>query len=118
DSTMAALFRAALINRAGQLGETLRHETDAVPAAGLHEVADLKDVAEQSAIAEVDEAQAAQAASELDQVRAALRRIDNASYGECIECGKPIDLRRLQAVPVAAYCAACQSGHERSAARV
>lgn len=39
----------------------------------------------------------------------ALQRIDDGTYGTCERCGKPIDERRLEAVPTARYDAACQT---------
>lgn len=117
DSKMAARFRAALAERAAQLGAILGQEAEAVREPGLHEVGDFKDAAVQEAIAGIDEAQAAHAAAELEQVRAALRRIEAGTYGECIDCGDPIDLRRLDAMPTAAYCAPCQAVQERAPAR-
>ena len=47
-----------------------------------------------------------QAVADIDQ---ALLRIEEGSYGICQSCGKPIDERRLEAVPTARYDAACQS---------
>src|SRR4051794_34432026 len=44
--------------------------------------------------------------AEIDE---ALRRIDDGSYGDCQRCGKPIDERRLEAVPTARFDADCQS---------
>ena len=44
--------------------------------------------------------------AEIDE---ALRRIDDGSYGDCERCGKPIDERRLEAVPTARFDADCQS---------
>jgi DnaK suppressor protein len=44
--------------------------------------------------------------AEIDE---ALRRIDDGSYGDCERCGKPIDERRLEALPTARFDAACQS---------
>jgi DnaK suppressor protein len=41
-------------------------------------------------------------------IKAALLRIDNGEYGECDRCGEPIEPRRLQALPWAANCVACQ----------
>lgn len=115
DRTMTAQFRAALVERARQLGEMLEHET--LPAADtVHDVGDFKDVAVQDALAEIDEAQAAHAAVELDEIRAAMRRMQDGSYGSCADCDDPIDLRRLVALPAAACCASCQSAHERGAA--
>ncbi|MBV8820604.1 MAG: TraR/DksA family transcriptional regulator [Acidobacteriaceae bacterium] len=39
----------------------------------------------------------------LQDVRAALRRMDDGTYGSCAKCGKPIDPKRLEAVPWAEY---------------
>ncbi|HZG52187.1 MAG TPA: TraR/DksA family transcriptional regulator [Pyrinomonadaceae bacterium] len=47
-----------------------------------------------------------QAVADIDQ---ALLRIEEGSYGICQSCGKPIDERRLEAVPTARYDAPCQS---------
>ena len=47
-----------------------------------------------------------QAVADIDQ---ALLRIEEGSYGICQSCNKPIDERRLEAVPTARYDAACQS---------
>ena len=44
----------------------------------------------------------------LDQVEAALRKIDKRSYGVCEACRKPISKPRLDALPFARYCIACQ----------
>jgi len=44
--------------------------------------------------------------ADIDQ---ALLRIEEGSYGICARCGKPIDERRLEALPTARYDAACQS---------
>ena len=40
----------------------------------------------------------------LSHVNAALRRIENGSYGICLECGEEIGERRLDAVPYTSYC--------------
>lgn len=44
----------------------------------------------------------------LRQVQDALRRIEQGSYGICHECEEPISPKRLDAVPWARYCVACQ----------
>jgi DnaK suppressor protein len=44
--------------------------------------------------------------ADIDQ---ALLRIEEGSYGLCARCGKPIDEKRLEAVPTARYDAACQA---------
>ncbi|MBA2731876.1 MAG: TraR/DksA family transcriptional regulator [Acidobacteria bacterium] len=47
-----------------------------------------------------------QMVADIDQ---ALLRIDEGSYGVCATCGKPIDERRLEALPTARHDAACQT---------
>ena len=50
---------------------------------------------------------------ELNDIGAALDRMDDGHYGECIDCGCDIPLARLQAQPAAARCTACQERAER-----
>ena len=47
-----------------------------------------------------------QAVADIDQ---ALLRIKEGTYGICARCSKPIDERRLEAIPTARYDAACQA---------
>lgn len=58
----------------------------------------------------------ARTADELARVDAALARVADAHFGECEDCGDPIDPARLQANPAAARCAECQSYAEHVAA--
>jgi DnaK suppressor protein len=44
----------------------------------------------------------------LREVRGALRRIHDGSFGTCIECDWPINANRLVAVPWAVRCVVCQ----------
>ncbi len=55
--------------------------------------------------------QESQMVADIDQ---ALLRIEEGSYGICIRCGRPIDERRLQALPTARYDAACQATIEEA----
>ncbi len=48
--------------------------------------------------------------TELEEIEAALRRIEQGSYGTCAACGGPLGLQRLRAIPEARYCLGC-SGH-------
>jgi RNA polymerase-binding protein DksA len=41
-------------------------------------------------------------------VNAALQRIEQGSFGRCTGCGKPIPKARLDAMPYAEYCVACE----------
>jgi DnaK suppressor protein len=62
------------------------------------------------------EAKADHALEELEQVVAARKRLAEQSYGECLDCGEPIDLRRLMAMPATPYCTGCQDIHEHGRA--
>ena len=43
----------------------------------------------------------------------ALRRIRDKTYGKCQECGKPISMARLEAVPHARLCIECKEEEEQ-----
>jgi DnaK suppressor protein len=49
----------------------------------------------------------------LQKIEVALRRIDDGSYGYCIETDEPISLRRLEARPIASLSLHAQERHER-----
>jgi DnaK suppressor protein len=44
----------------------------------------------------------------LKSVKAALDRIDDEIFGVCLRCEEPIHEKRLQAIPWASHCVACQ----------
>lgn len=46
-------------------------------------------------------------------IEEALDRIENGSFGECSNCNETINLRRIQAVPWAKLCLACQELEEQ-----
>ncbi|HEY1391961.1 MAG TPA: TraR/DksA family transcriptional regulator, partial [Methylibium sp.] len=87
-------------------------ERQHVEPVGLHEVADQKDEATQSQMAESDSAQEQLERDELAEVDAALRRLDDGTYGDCAGCGNSIPLQRLMVQPAALRCAACQAAYE------
>jgi RNA polymerase-binding protein DksA len=43
----------------------------------------------------------------LTEIDDALVRIDQGSYGRCVECGQTISRRRLHAIPYARHCLRC-----------
>jgi RNA polymerase-binding transcription factor DksA len=53
------------------------------------------------------EGQAALVNREIASTRRALDRIENGTYGECMQCGGPISEGRLEARPESALCIAC-----------
>ena len=48
----------------------------------------------------------------LEQVEAALERIKAGMYGTCEQCGRTIDMQRLQAVPYTSRCIECARDHQ------
>ena len=42
----------------------------------------------------------------------ALKRIDDRTYGNCLQCDKPISRKRLQALPYTELCILCQKSQE------
>ena len=43
----------------------------------------------------------------LDQIRSALKRIEDGTFGRCVECDKEIADQRLRALPYTAVCVQC-----------
>jgi len=120
DRTHAPTFSKLLAQREAELravlratGDVAEHTSDVSEG----EVVDFKDMAIEETQAVVEQAKAGQAAEELEQVVAARRRLQDGSYGECMDCGEEIDLRRLAALPATPYCTACQAIHEHEQGR-
>ena len=85
-----------LTRRLGNEVATARTISDDQPDPGdLSRVDELRD--EYFALAETD-------SQILAQVRAALRRIEQGTYGRCMVDGGPIDPKRLESVPWTPYC--------------
>ena len=47
------------------------------------------------------------------QIENALRRMEEGIYGKCSNCGQPINILRLEAVPWARFCIDCQELAEK-----
>jgi DnaK suppressor protein len=48
----------------------------------------------------------------LEQIEAAIERVEDGSYGRCQTCGERIRKSRLQAIPYVAQCVRCASEQE------
>jgi len=51
---------------------------------------------------------------ELYEIEDALRRLEQGTYGECIDCSTAIESARLDAYPTARRCHRCQERHEQT----
>ena len=113
-------LRAALESRR----ETLRNEARAQMqgsgddrVVGLaNRIGETDDWAVADALAELDIGQVRHTLAELGEVDAALARMRDGSYGECLDCGTLIAPARLFAYPAARRCIACQQAWEKKAA--
>ncbi len=48
----------------------------------------------------------------LYEIEEALKRVDEKNFGACLSCSKPVNRRRLTAIPYARLCIECQSKEE------
>ncbi|TWU43491.1 RNA polymerase-binding transcription factor [Novipirellula aureliae] len=101
-------LKRQLIQRRRQLldlmsGELSQHHNSDDPIGG-----DLVDLAVEADYVTVNSALAATECQELEQIHDALRRFDDGTFGFCCDCGKPISIARLRAIPYAVNCVACK----------
>lgn len=72
---------------------------------------DTLDVADQAVFSYQKEmifSQGTEGHSQLSLVRLALERLDEGTFGECMNCGSTIGEKRLEALPWTPYCIECQ----------
>lgn len=92
---------AALVSKLSEIDEDLKeHGTEA----------DFEERATEIAGDEVLEGLGVQGLKEAQQIKAALRRIENGTYGICVQCGEDIPQKRLELLPHTPLCTACMSG--------
>ena len=75
----------------------------------------LADVAEQAVDAEVEVLHTTR--SILDEINAALERIDHGAFGQCSACGSAVSDERLSALPYTSLCVRCAKAGEQSASQ-
>lgn len=69
-----------------------------------------------SSILNEGEVEMSEALRDIDEwrgLRGALRRVDEGTYGVCVDCGVEIPFERLRASPMALRCVDCQTRAER-----
>lgn len=49
---------------------------------------------------------------EIEEINAALQRIEDGTYGICVDCGAHIGMPRLKAIPAASLCIGCANSRE------
>ncbi len=103
--------RREILERLSDLGSDLRGATSSQQIEGTianHPA----DAAGELLTAETDISEMRYLRADLAEIGDALARLDDGTYGYCVECGSPIDRGRLEALPQAARCMACQRRYD------
>ena len=77
-------------------------------------VTDTGDEALADLVADLENAEVGRDMREIREIDAALARLDDGSYGECLDCGGDIGVERLRAYPTALRCIKCQEVYEKT----
>lgn len=102
-------LKEALVRRESELVRVLRTRDDIAIEKSADQMDEIQYASERDlAISNLD-----RESNLLRQVRAALRRTHDGSYGTCVECELVISPRRLAAVPWASRCIQCQEAADR-----
>lgn len=116
-----AQLKARLQQRYLELREKVRGELERsgdqryIDLAGS--VADPGDESVADMLVDVDAALVDRQVTEMREVEAALKRLADLDFGDCIECGGEIGFERLMAYPTARRCMRCQALHEKTYAQ-
>lgn len=109
-------LRSQLESRLSLLVEEFRRELEAQKDASYADLsAQVRDLADEAAADVLIDSRLfdiQRDAEEVREIRAALGRMNDRSYGICVDCGEPIDIARLRAQPAAARCVTCQRRYE------
>jgi DnaK suppressor protein len=107
-------FKKRLETRQQELRRTVnRNQVDGRTADEDTAAADIADRAASSYNKEFLFSQSNNDRQLLQMVENALARIREGSFGECIQCGKEINAKRLEAVPWTRHCIECQEKLEQ-----
>lgn len=107
-------FKQAMLNRKLVLEQALRSDSKPADADSgpQMDVGDFADMASSDTTKSMAAGLAEIESSQLAQVEEALQRMEDGTYGRCVDCGKPISQARLQALPFAIRCIDCQAAFE------
>jgi DnaK suppressor protein len=102
-------YRKMLETKQAELTQGLRNRDDIT----IEKTADLLEEVQLTAERELAIRNLHRESGLLRDVRSALGRINDGSYGICLNCEEEIKPKRLEAVPWAAYCVRCQEMADR-----
>ena len=98
----------------GEMQEDVARARQETYGAVAGPVTDIGDRASADVLADLAQAEVSRDLRELQEVEAALARMDAGTYGRCMDCDAEIDADRLRAYPTAMRCSRCQATHERT----
>lgn len=113
DASQLGAISRLLAQRAEELREQIRAKLGEAADAAFSTDHQWSDSGAALAEAGVEYAEAQRDIVELRAILMALPRIEEGTYGTCVDCGVDIPAARLIAQPAALTCVACQSGRER-----
>jgi DnaK suppressor protein len=82
----------------------------------VHHAADPLDITQQAVDREVAVQNLDRESTLARQLRSAIQRVDDKSYGVCLQCEEEIAPNRLKAIPWAEFCIRCQEQADRMGA--
>lgn len=101
-------FEERLRHQEKQLEHSMLTAVEQGRQAVAEETLDVADQAVFSYQKEMIFSQGTEGHSQLFRVRLALERLKEGSFGECLQCSRPIGDKRLEALPWTPYCIDCQ----------
>lgn len=96
---------------------TKQHGAAALESPGIDRERDNDDMSFVISEAEIEAGEAERDEVEISAIERTLQRIEDGSYGTCLQCGVDIPPARLKAQPLAARCVPCQSAREQARRR-
>jgi DnaK suppressor protein len=91
---------------------SLIHGIELVETVSTHDVHDFKDLAGAIHQDNINHFSITRMEDELLQIDEAQKRIESHLYGNCLDCGEQIDLKRLESMPATSFCVNCQTSFE------
>lgn len=106
-------FRRKLLNWRGELLKESEETLETLQQEGGAQEPDLADRASTEMERSLELRTRDRARKLISKIDAAIKRIEDGSYGYCEETGDPISLKRLEARPIATLSIEAQERHER-----
>jgi RNA polymerase-binding protein DksA len=101
-------FRQRLLLARAALLRTVERTDDELATLETHQAGSLVEDASTDAAAATLATLEGREKHELDEIENALGRLGSGTFGLCEQCGRPVGIARLRAMPATRQCLACQ----------